>query len=144
MPLRSDASSVELEEVRLFFTKWRKERKSRRQPIPEFLWKAAMQLFPHYPMGVIARELSLNYNQLNSKFQNFEILTRSKKGEASSPISPKWEITKIISVPAESPKTPSMDWELSSPGGWTLRSVQTLQESQVEAFAKGLLTAGVK
>ena len=144
MPLKPDASFVGLEEVRQFFTNWRNERKSRSQPIPDSLWNAARQLFPHYPMGVIARELGLNYNQFKSKFQDFEIQTRSKKGEAASLISPKCEITKIISVPAEFPNTTSMDWELSSPGGWTLRSVQTLQESHVEAFARGLLTAGVK
>jgi hypothetical protein len=104
----------------------------------------AGQLYPLYPLGVIARELSLNYNQFKSKFQEFKILSSSIKKGASSLSSPKWEVTKIISVPTESPKTSSMDWELSSPGGWTLRSVQPLQESQVEAFARGLLTAGVK
>jgi hypothetical protein len=140
----SNASSVGLEEVKQFFANWRKERKSRRQPIPDFLWKAAGQLFPRYPLGVIARELSLNYNLFKSKFQESEIQSPSKKKDASSLPSPKWEVTKIISVPTEPPKTSPMDWELSSPGGWTLRSFQTLHESQVEAFARGLLNAGGK
>ncbi len=144
MTLHSDASSVGLEEVKQFFANWRKERKSRRQPIPDFLWKAAGQLVPRYPLGVIARELSLNYNQFKSKFRESEIQSPSIKKGASSPSSPKWEVTKIISVPMESSKTSPMAWELSSPGGWTLRSFQTLHESQVEAFARGLLNAGVK
>jgi hypothetical protein len=54
----SNASSFGLEEVKRLFANWRKERKSRRQPIPDFLWKAAGQLFPRYPLGVIAREQS--------------------------------------------------------------------------------------
>ena len=93
MSLHSDASSVGLEEVKQFFANWRKERKSRRQPIPDFLWKAAGQLFPRYPLGVIARELSLDYNQLKSKFQESEIQSPSKKKEASSLPSPKWDVT---------------------------------------------------
>jgi len=133
-----------LEEVKRLFANWRKERKSRRQPIPDFLWKAAGQLVPRYPLGVIARELSLNYNQFKSKFQEFKIQSSSIKKGASSLSSPKWEVTKIIFVPTESSKTSPMDWELSSPGGWTLRSFQTLHESQVEAFARGLLNAGGK
>jgi hypothetical protein len=68
-----------LEEVNPFFVNWKKERKSRRQLIPDFLWKAAGQLYPLYPLGVIARELSLNYNQLKSKFRESEIQSPSKK-----------------------------------------------------------------
>ena len=89
----SNASSFGLEEVNPFFANWRKERKSRRQPITDFLWKAAGQLVLRYPLGVIARELSLDYNQLKSKFHESEIQSPSKKKEASSLPSPKWDVT---------------------------------------------------
>lgn len=48
------------------FEHWRQTRKSRRESIPEYLWKAAAQLAGRYSIDKISRALHLNHTTLKS------------------------------------------------------------------------------
>ena len=56
-----------LESVQYQFEKWRETRKSPREPIPEYLWAAAVRLLNQYSINQIARALHLNYNELKKR-----------------------------------------------------------------------------
>jgi len=53
-----------LEEVRGQFEDWRRTRSSRREPIPDRLWKAAVKLTDRYSINNISKGLRLSYSDL--------------------------------------------------------------------------------
>jgi hypothetical protein len=55
-----------LEVVRNQFEAWRKKR-SRRGPIPEALWQAALELCKEHSIFEVSRALRLNYNGLKDR-----------------------------------------------------------------------------
>jgi len=59
----SSNPSITLDQVNDLFKNWRKTRKNK-GPIPENLWKAAVNLSNAYPSGLIAKTLRLNYSDL--------------------------------------------------------------------------------
>ena len=71
-----------LESVQYQFEKWRETRKSPREPIPGYLWAAAVRLLNHYSINQIARALHLNYNELKKRMPGQSV---SKKKASSSP-----------------------------------------------------------
>ncbi|MBW1959619.1 MAG: hypothetical protein JRI63_14035 [Deltaproteobacteria bacterium] len=48
------------------FKHWRQTRKSRREPVPQQLWQAAVQLAGRYSINEISRALRLNYTDLKN------------------------------------------------------------------------------
>ena len=48
------------------FERWRQTRKSRREPIPEQLWQAAVQLAGRYSINKVSKALRLNYTDLKN------------------------------------------------------------------------------
>lgn len=72
-----------LESVRYQFEKWRETRKSPREPIPGYLWTAAVRLLNEYSINQIARALHLNYNALKKRMPGQKSV--SKKKTPSSP-----------------------------------------------------------
>ena len=59
--------SASLEQVRNQFEDWRRTRKSRREPIPRRLWKAAVKLSDSYSIHSISKALRLNYSDLKDR-----------------------------------------------------------------------------
>jgi hypothetical protein len=59
--------SASLEQVRNQFEDWRRTRKSRREPIPSRLWKAAVKLSDSYSIHSISKALRLNYSDLKDR-----------------------------------------------------------------------------
>ena len=60
----SPAKQSSLNEVLSKFDKWRRNRPTTRQPIPEHLWTAAVSLHPEISTHRISRALHLDYNKL--------------------------------------------------------------------------------
>ena len=56
-----------LESVQYQFDKWRETRKSPREPIPQNLWKAAVELRAEYSIGRISKALRLNHTDLKNR-----------------------------------------------------------------------------
>ncbi len=61
--------SPSLTDVRTKFEHWRQTRKSCREPIPEQLWQAAVQLAGRHSINKISRALRLNYTELKNHIQ---------------------------------------------------------------------------
>lgn len=59
----SSTSSDKLSDARKAFESWRNNRQ-KREPIPDKLWRMAVQLLEHYPVTLVKRELRLNLTQL--------------------------------------------------------------------------------
>jgi len=55
--------SVTLELAEEAFCKWRIQRSSRAEPIPENLWAIALRLYPHYKRSKICHRLRLSGGQ---------------------------------------------------------------------------------
>jgi len=53
-----------LEAVQHQFEQWRRERGSRREPIPEHLWQAAAALCREHSISRVSRQLRLSYAEL--------------------------------------------------------------------------------
>lgn len=58
--------SSDLEQVKAEFEAWRKQRAGR-EPIPERLWIAAIELLNHYPVSTVRKQLRLNLRQLKQR-----------------------------------------------------------------------------
>jgi len=72
-----------LESVQYQFEKWRENRKSHREPIPENLWTAAISLCSQYGINQVSRALHLSYMSLKEKIPGMKSV--SKKRKATSP-----------------------------------------------------------
>lgn len=64
-----EAKAPALEQVVQQFETWRNTRKGR-QPIPDLLWQAAVNLFPIYSTNKIARALRLDYTKLKKRIED--------------------------------------------------------------------------
>ena len=71
-----------LESVQYQFEKWRETRKSPREPIPEYLWTAAVRLLNQYSINQIARALHLNYNELKKRMPGQKSVAKKKTSSA--------------------------------------------------------------
>ena len=60
----SPAKQSRLNEVLSKFEQWRQNRPTTRQPIPDYLWMAAVALHPEFSIHRISRALHLDYNKL--------------------------------------------------------------------------------
>jgi len=49
------------------FESWRRNRKTRRSPMPEFLWEAAIGLYGEYKIGEISKALGLAGGELKKR-----------------------------------------------------------------------------
>jgi len=67
---RADHRQSQMKKVRQQFENWRKNRRSRRSPIPEYLWEAAVGLHDEYSTYEIAKALRLNSGKLKCKILN--------------------------------------------------------------------------
>jgi hypothetical protein len=61
----ADKADPTIEDVRAQFESWRKTRKSR-QPIPDKLWQAAVDLSKNHSIYIIAKTLRLDYTKLKN------------------------------------------------------------------------------
>ena len=83
-------SKIDLEKVSRKFEVWRKQRRNQRSPIPEDLWRAAVDLCKSYRISQVRSELGLDYGKLKAKvtelgenksqpeFINIDLPTRSE------------------------------------------------------------------
>ena len=71
-----------LESVRYQFDKWRESKKSPREPIPEYLWEAAVRLKNNYPLSRISKILRLNHTDLKNRISG-----QKQKRQAKEPSS---------------------------------------------------------
>jgi hypothetical protein len=78
------SSQPSLEEVKEAFEKWRGERKSKRTPIPEELWKKAAGLTAIHSMCQIAHSLRLSYSDLKKRISPTESKRHTPKGNKTS------------------------------------------------------------
>jgi hypothetical protein len=69
VPAKRTKDYTALEEVHELFEQWRKG-KTRRDPIPETLWEAAVSLTDGCSVNKIARRLHLNHNDLKNRSHN--------------------------------------------------------------------------
>lgn len=76
---RADHRQSQIKKVQQQFKNWRKNRKSKRSPIPENLWEAAIGLHGEYSTYEIAKALRLNSRKLKSKILN----SPEKKAEST-------------------------------------------------------------
>lgn len=63
------ASKLALEQVRQHFEAWRKSQSSR-EPIPEALWRAAVEQSQDYPVYQVSRTLRLDYTVLKDRIES--------------------------------------------------------------------------
>jgi len=80
-----------LESVQYQFEKWRETRKSPREPIPEYLWAAAVRLLNQYSINQIARALHLNYNELKKRMPGQKSVSKKKKSSSSFFVELDWQ-----------------------------------------------------
>ena len=73
-----------LESVQYQFATWRESKKTPREPIPEYLWKAASRLQNKYPISRISKALRLNQTDLKNRISGQKSNRRKKK--PSSPL----------------------------------------------------------
>jgi hypothetical protein len=76
---RADHRQSQMKKVQQQFENWRKNRKSKRNPIPEYLWGAATRLDGEYSICEIAKALRLEYRKLKCKI----LEAREKKTESA-------------------------------------------------------------
>ena len=71
----SPAKQSSLNEVLSKFEQWRRNRPTTRQPIPDYLWMAAVSLHPEFSIHQISRALHLDYSKLkhHTRLQQAEI-----------------------------------------------------------------------
>ena len=68
-----------LEAVRYQFNMWRENKKTSREPIPEYLWEAASKLKNEYPISLISNALQLNHTDLKNRISRKKSNQRRKK-----------------------------------------------------------------
>jgi len=73
-----------LESVQYQFETWRETKKTPREPIPEYLWKAASKLKNKYPISRISKALRLNQTDLKNRISGQKSNRQKKK--PSSPL----------------------------------------------------------
>ncbi len=73
-----------LESVQYQFERWRENKKTSREPIPEYLWKAASKLKNEYPISRISNALRLNHTDLKNRI--FGKKSKRHKKEQSAPL----------------------------------------------------------
>ena len=80
-----------LESVQYQFEKWRETRKSPREPIPGYLWTAAVRLLNQYSINQIARALHLNYNALKKRMPGQTSVAKKKTSSAPLFVELDWQ-----------------------------------------------------
>lgn len=78
----SSLSPSRLEEVVQLFSQWRSRKKTRLEPTPLALCRAAAGLVSHYPRGRILRSLGISAEAL----QSFEAKSQDQKGDMKDPL----------------------------------------------------------
>jgi len=80
-----------LESVQYQFEKWRETRKNPREPIPGYLWAAAVRLLNQYSINQIARALHLNYNELKKRMPGQKSVANKKTSSAPFFVELDWQ-----------------------------------------------------
>lgn len=96
---RANARQSPIKKVQQQFENWRKNRKSKRSPIPEYLWEAAMGLHGEYSIYEIAKTLRLDSSKLK-----FKILNAPEKKTESTPA--------FIQVDIPGPQPRQNEWSI--------------------------------
>jgi hypothetical protein len=73
-----------LESVQYQFERWRENKKTSREPIPEHLWEAASELKNEYPISRISNALRLNHTDLKNRISGKK--SKQRRKEQSSPL----------------------------------------------------------
>jgi hypothetical protein len=69
LPARTQKAHPTLEEAKVLFEQWRKD-KRRRDPIPPALWEAAVALATKHSINEVSKHLHLGYNELKARANN--------------------------------------------------------------------------
>jgi len=85
-----------LESVQQQFTDWRATRHGKREPIPDRLWRAAVQLCNVHSVNYVSRSLRLSYTALKKRLAGVHS-TKEKslqflRLEVGSPYSAQWQM----------------------------------------------------
>jgi len=70
-----------MKKVKKQFEKWRKNRSSKREPIPEELWESAISLYGEYKISEISKELRLGGSDLKKRILVFKEKKTTQKPE---------------------------------------------------------------
>tara|TARA_B110000977_G_scaffold147108_1_gene186452 strand:+ start:83 stop:418 length:336 start_codon:yes stop_codon:yes gene_type:complete len=76
---------MNLENLQLEFSKWRKNKKSRAEPIPDHLWDNVFKLADKYSTALICKKLSISGTQFNKNQQRLYKEAQSKFVEIALP-----------------------------------------------------------
>ena len=80
--ITSRQTQSEMEKIKNEFEDWRENKTQNR--IPEYLWKAAIQLYPKYSMYEISKVLRLNYGRLKRYILNATLEKKTESAEKTS------------------------------------------------------------
>jgi hypothetical protein len=83
-----------LEQVKCQFEKWRLNRSSRKERIPDYLWEQAVELCSNFSIRTVSKVLSLDFNDLKHRLGQTQL---------PSPISLKTKDFVEVSLPVLSP-----------------------------------------
>ena len=109
-------SILTLEAVATHFEQWR-SRKAKGEPIPEPLWREAIELLDRYRISQVTRKLRLSGSDLNRRRRQFGAASPpSKQAQETTFV----EIDAMLSDPASGPATTKGWLELSRPDGMRL------------------------
>lgn len=79
--MKKAANHSTIEEVRKQFQVWRTTRRNRREPIPDHLWNAAIELCRIHPVSSVCKELKLCYTDLKTRLN----LPKPPHGDEGNP-----------------------------------------------------------
>jgi hypothetical protein len=127
MRRRKFSAAVKLERLRRKFERWRETRKGR-PPIPEPLWKAAVDLVGDYSINKVARTLRLNNEDLKKRAE----ATSGTRGKRKIPKPSFVELN--LSQPAIPPECVV---ELEHPSGSRMKiSIRSLESLDIAALSE--------
>lgn len=109
-------SNLTLEAVAAHFEHWR-SRKTKREPIPETLWREAIDLLDRYRVSQVTRQLRLSGSDLNKRRRQFSATSPALKQAQETTFV---EIDAKLTDPAHGPTSTKSWLELHRPDGMRL------------------------
>jgi len=109
-------STLTLEAVAAHFEQWR-SRKTKGEPIPEPLWREAIDLLDRYRISQVTRQLRLGGSDLNKRRHQFSAASPASKSTQEATFV---EIDAKLTDPASGPATTKGWLELHRPDGMRL------------------------
>ena len=96
MDTRQGSDEFTLESVQQQFSDWRTHRSSKREPIPERLWQAAVRLCAVHTVGCVSCALRLSFTKLKERLPGNHFAKEKSAQflqlEVSNPCSVQWQV----------------------------------------------------